>query len=97
MRACDCPAGLAAWAASRLRGQFWKITSETSPLSAWPGTPCAYLLGTHDAVINPAWSRAAARTVLGVQPVELDVGHAPFLAAPTLLARRASSAWRRSR
>jgi pimeloyl-ACP methyl ester carboxylesterase len=71
----------------RLRGQFWTITSEMSPLSAWPGTPCVYLLGAHDPVINPAWSRSAARTVLGVQPVELDVGHTPFLAAPALLAQ----------
>jgi len=83
----DCPADLAAWAAACLRGQFWKITSEVSPLSAWPDTPCAYLLGSHDPVINPAWSRRAARTVLGVQPVELDVGHSPFLAAPALLAQ----------
>ena len=83
----DCPADLAAWAAARLRGQFWKITSEVSPLSAWPDTPRAYLLGSHDPVINPAWSRRAARTVLGVQPVELDVGHSPFLAAPALLAQ----------
>src|SRR6266581_2547268 len=80
----DCPAELAAWAASRLRGQFWKITSEMSPLSAWPGLPCAYLLGSRDPVINPVWSRRAARRVLGVQPVELDVGHSPFLAAPAL-------------
>ncbi len=83
----DCPAELAAWAASRLRGQFWKITSEMSPLSAWPGLPCAYLLGSRDPVINPVWSRRAARRVLGVQPVELDVGHSPFLAAPALLAK----------
>jgi pimeloyl-ACP methyl ester carboxylesterase len=82
----DCPADLAAWAASRLHGQFWKITSEMSPLSAWPRLPCAYLLGSRDPVINPVWSRRAARGVLGVQPVELDVGHSPFLATPALLA-----------
>ena len=82
----DCPAELAAWASSRIRGQCWKITSEMSPLPAWPGTPCTYLLGSHDPVINPAWSRSAARAVLGVPPVELDVGHSPFLAAPALLA-----------
>ena len=83
----DCPAELAAWAAAHMRGQFWKITSEISPLPAWPGTPCAYLLGSHDSVINPAWSRHAARSVLGAQPVELDVGHSPVLASPALLAR----------
>jgi len=83
----DCPPELAAWAAARLRGQFWKITSEMSPLSAWPAAPCAYLLRSRDPVINPAWSRRAARSVLGVQPVELDAAHSPFLAAPALLAR----------
>lgn len=83
----DCPADLAAWAASRLRGQFWKITTEMSPLSAWPGLPCAYLLGSRDPVINPVWSRRAVRRVLGVQPVELEVGHSPFLATPALLAQ----------
>ena len=83
----DCPADLAALAASRLRGQFWKITSEMTPLSAWPGVPCAYLLGSHDPVINPVWSRRAARSVLGVQSVEIDAGHSPFLATPGLLAQ----------
>ena len=32
-------ADVAAWAASRLRGQCWKITREVTPLSAWPAVP----------------------------------------------------------
>jgi alpha/beta hydrolase family protein len=83
----DCPADLADWAASRLRGQFWKITGEVTPLTAWPDLPCAFVLGSHDPVINPEWSRRAARSVLGVPPVEIDAGHSPFLAAPALLAQ----------
>jgi pimeloyl-ACP methyl ester carboxylesterase len=83
----DCSAELAAWAASRLRGQCWKITSEVTPLSAWPAVPCAYVLGTRDPVINPAWSRRAAPAVLGVKAVELDAGHSPFLARPAVLAQ----------
>lgn len=83
----DCPADLAAWAAARLRGQCWKITSEVTPLPAWPDVPCAYILGSHDLVINPAWSRQTAPSVLGVQPIEIDGGHSPFLAIPAALAR----------
>jgi pimeloyl-ACP methyl ester carboxylesterase len=83
----DCEPELAAWAASSLRGQSLKINSEVTPLSAWPSTSCAYLLGSKDPVVNPAWSRRAARTILGVQPVEIDAGHSPFLATPALLAR----------
>lgn len=83
----DCPADLAAWAASRLRGQCWKIISEVTPLSAWPGVPCASVFGSHDLVINPEWSRRAAPSILGVQPIEIDAGHSPFLATPAALAQ----------
>ncbi len=83
----DCPADLALWAASRMRGQCWKITSEVTPLSAWPDVPCAYVLGARDVVINPAWSRRAAPSVLGVRPIEIDGGHSPFLAIPAALAQ----------
>lgn len=90
----DCSSDLAAWAASRLRGQFWKITSEVSPLSAWPGVPCAYVLGRRDPVINPVWARRAARSALGLEPIEIDAGHSPFLAAPAALAQVLSEASR---
>ena len=83
----DCTADVAAWAASRLRGQCWKITREVTPLSAWPAVPCSYVLGTRDLVINPAWSRPSAPAVLGVTAMEMDAGHSPFLAMPTDLAR----------
>ena len=82
----DCSADVALWAASRLRGQYWKITSEVTPLSAWPEVPCSYVLGARDPVISPAWSRRAAPAVLGVKAIELDAGHSPFLATPTVLA-----------
>ena len=78
----DCPADVAAWAASRLRGQCWKITSEVTPLPAWPPAPCSYLLGTRDLVINPGWSRRAALAVLGVRAVEIDAGHSPSWRCP---------------
>jgi pimeloyl-ACP methyl ester carboxylesterase len=83
----DCPPDLAAWAASCLRGQSLKVNTEVTPLSAWPSVPCAYVLGSRDPVVNPEWSRRAARSVLGVEPVEIDAGHSPFLAIPAVLAK----------
>jgi pimeloyl-ACP methyl ester carboxylesterase len=82
----DCPSEVATWAASRLRGQFWKITEEVTPLTAWPDVPCTAVIGSRDPVINPVWSRRMVRTILGVNPIELDWGHSPFLSAPSLLA-----------
>jgi pimeloyl-ACP methyl ester carboxylesterase len=82
----DCPPALAAWAAARLRGQHWKITSEVTPIRAWPEVPCQVIIGSRDLVINPTWSRRVTPVVLGVNPIELDCGHSPFLSAPSLLA-----------
>jgi pimeloyl-ACP methyl ester carboxylesterase len=82
-----CPAEVAAWAASRLRGQCWKITSEVTPLLAWPSVPCSYVLGTRDSVINPVWSRRAVPAVLGAAAVEIDAGDSPFLDAPKAMAQ----------
>jgi pimeloyl-ACP methyl ester carboxylesterase len=82
----DCPAEVAQGAARRLRGQYWTITEEVTPLRAWPDVPSVYILGARDPVLNPAWSRRISRDVLGVEPVELNVGHSPFLSAPRALA-----------
>lgn len=82
----DCPPDVTEWAAQRLRGQFWKISKELTPLRAWPGVPCSAVIGSHDPVINPDWSRRVTPRVLGVSPIEIDCGHSPFLSAPALLA-----------
>jgi hypothetical protein len=93
----DCPPDVAAWAAARLGGQFWKIIEEVTPLETWPDVPSAYVIGATDPVINPAWSRRAAREVLDVEPTELAAGHSPFLSAPTALADVLTAAVARSR
>ena len=78
----DCAPEVAAWAAQRVRGQAWAITSEVSPLEVWPDVPRTSFVGVHDRVVNPSWSRRAAIALLGVSAVELDEGHSPFLANP---------------
>jgi pimeloyl-ACP methyl ester carboxylesterase len=82
----DCQAGVADWAVQRLRGQFWKITNEVTPLRAWPAVPSSAVIGSRDLVINPDWSRRVTPGVLGVTPTEIDCGHSPFFSAPALLA-----------
>ncbi len=82
----DCTHDVAKWAAARLRGQFWNITQEVSPLLDWPEVPYSYVLGAADPIINPAWSRRVVPSILGVEPIELAAGHSPFLSATAALA-----------
>ena len=89
----DCPRGVAVSAARRLRGQFWLVAQEVTPLRAWPDVARQYILGVTDPAINPEWSRRAARDVLGVEAVELDTGHSPFLSDPGALAAALDTAW----
>ncbi len=83
----DCPDELARSAAGRLRRQSTRATTEASPVSEWPPTvPCRYVLGRNDRIVNPEWSRREVPRRLGVDPIELDTGHSPFLARPSELA-----------
>jgi pimeloyl-ACP methyl ester carboxylesterase len=82
----DCPSELASWAAARLRCQARLPSLETTPLETWPEVESTYVLGARDHCVDPAWSRHAARERLGVQPIELDAGHSPFLTCPGELA-----------
>lgn len=82
----DCPEGLLPRALEALRPQGPRPMTETTPLEHWPSVPAIYVLTTEDRVVNPAWSRRAARERLGVDPVELPGGHSPFVSRPGELA-----------
>lgn len=82
----DCPPEAAEGAARQLRGQFWKVSTEVTPLLEWPAVTCSSVIGARDRVINPDWSRRVTPGVLGVRPAEIDCGHSPFLSTPDLLA-----------
>ena len=49
--------------------------------------PCRSIVCRDDRALNPEWARTAARARLGVDAVELDGGHSPFLTRPAELAR----------
>jgi pimeloyl-ACP methyl ester carboxylesterase len=76
----------AAWAASKLRPQSYRPMNEVTPLTTWPDVPSAYIVCRDDRAVNPDWGRRAARERLGVEPVEIDGGHSPFITRPLELA-----------
>ena len=82
----DATPAVARWATQRLRPQSYRVTSETTPLEAWPDVECRSIVCRDDRAINPACVRAAARERLGVEAVELSGGHSPFLTRPVELA-----------
>lgn len=83
----DAPAAVARWATQRLRPQAYRVLQEVTPLQAWPDVASSSIVCRDDRALNPAWVRAAARERLGVDPIELEGGHSPFLTRPADLAR----------
>ena len=82
----DCPRDLADAAVARLRHQSRRPSVDPCPLASWPDVASVSVLCRDDVVIAPEWSRRAARDRLGVEAVELDGGHSPFLSRPGELA-----------
>ena len=82
----DCDDAVARAAFDRLRPQAEDTYFEPCPLVGLPDIEYAYIMGSEDRLVNPEWSREAAATRLGVQPIELPGGHSPFLARQGALA-----------
>jgi len=87
----DAPPDVIAWAVQRLRPQSYRVMTEVSPLATWPTVSSSYIVCRDDRALNPDWAREAARERLGVQAVELDGAHSPFLSRPAELARTLES------
>ena len=82
----DCPPADASWAAGRLRPQSAAPRTEAWPLAGLPDVERTSIMCRDERCIAPAWSRRMSREQLGVEPVELDGGHSPFLSRPAELA-----------
>jgi pimeloyl-ACP methyl ester carboxylesterase len=80
-----CPRQLASWAVARLRPQARPPNDERCP-ARLPDVDSISLYASDDAIVNPAWSRAAAPERLGSKAVELPGDHSPFLGRPAELA-----------
>jgi pimeloyl-ACP methyl ester carboxylesterase len=76
------------WALSTRRLMYAKQAMlEVCPLKSWPRVPSSYVVCADDRTVCPDWSRRAARTRLGVEPIELPGGHCPHVSRPKDLAR----------
>jgi len=83
----DCDAEVAAWAVSTLRLMYAKQAGiEITPLQSWPEVPVSYISCSEDRTINPVWWENAARERLGVEPIRIRAGHAPYVSKPAELA-----------
>lgn len=82
----DCTAEDAAWAFARFRPQSAAPRSESWPLGELPDIERTSIVCRDEQCISPEWSRRMSREQLGVEPVELDGGHSPFLSRPRELA-----------
>lgn len=78
----DVAPDIADWAVARLRPQCNRILNEVTPLVTWPDVPSSYVVCRDDRAVDAGWGRRAARVRLGIEPVELDGGHSPFLSRP---------------
>ncbi len=81
----DCAPEDATWAAAHLWPQYQGPGNDPPPIdiSTMPSTCVVCAL---DRVVRPDWQRRRARDWLGVEPVELDASHSPFLSRPSELA-----------
>lgn len=82
----DCTPDAAAWAVSRLRPQSAAPSREAWPLDTLSAVERTSIVCRDERCISPAWSRRMSVEQLGVQPVELDGGHSPFLSRPAEVA-----------
>jgi Alpha/beta hydrolase family len=82
----DCAPEDVSWAFARLRPQAAAPRRETCPLATWPPVETTYILCREDRAVSPDWSRRVAKERLGIEPIELDGSHSPFLSCPSALA-----------
>jgi pimeloyl-ACP methyl ester carboxylesterase len=68
------------------------LYGERYPLVAFPPVPSTSIVCAGDRVIQPPWSRRAARDRLHAQVIELPGGHCPHVSRPALLAEALISA-----
>jgi pimeloyl-ACP methyl ester carboxylesterase len=83
----DCDRVLLPWALTT-RAPFSPdgLYAEVCPVTSWPAVPSSSIVCADDRTIRPDWSRDAARTMLGVEPITLPGGHCPQVSRPRSLA-----------
>jgi pimeloyl-ACP methyl ester carboxylesterase len=82
----DCTPEDASWAWSKLRPQSRAAQNEVCPLNELPDLRSSYVVCSDDRMASTEWGRRTAQARLGIDPIEIDGGHCPFLSRPRELA-----------
>lgn len=82
----DCDPAAAELAITRLRFQK-SLWEEVADFQDWRAEEIVSIVCTEDRVVNPSWGRDISRERLGVDAVELEGGHSPWLSRPAEVAR----------
>jgi pimeloyl-ACP methyl ester carboxylesterase len=82
----DCSPESARWAFSKLRAQCARPFGERWPAAEWPDVPMTFIVCTEDRMGRAEPLRRLARMRFGLDAIELEGGHSPFLSRPTDLA-----------
>ena|GEM_PF-253095 len=89
----DCAPDIVEWALKTRRLMHAKqAMSEICPLKTWPEVSCSSVVCKDERVLSPSWSRRVAKERLGIEPIELDGGHCPYVSRPSALADVLTSA-----
>jgi hypothetical protein len=81
----DCDDATGAAAIDHLRPQSSYLWTLPCSLDEHPSVSCTSVVCSEDLVVNPLWSRRAARDT-GADIVELPGSHSPFLSRPSAVA-----------
>ena len=81
----DCDEATVAAAIDHLRPQSGYPWTAPCSLTQHPSVSCTSVVCSEDRVINPDWSKRAARDI-GAEVIELPGSHSPFLSRPQALA-----------
>lgn len=83
----DCKPDVASWAISKLRPHASRLMmNEISPIQIMPNIKSSYIVCMEDRILTQAWSKRAARELLGVDAIAIPGGHCPQLSRPVHLA-----------
>lgn len=82
-----CDPKTAVGSVGQLRPQADAPLFERSPFAVWPSVPSAAIVCRDDAIFPLEEARAHCRERLGIEPLELEGSHSPFLSRPAQLAR----------
>lgn len=79
----DCDGPTLEWALSTIElFDNSHLGGEASPITRFPDVPAVSIVPSGDRTISPEWMKNATRSLLRLEPLEVDAGHCPHVLRP---------------